>query len=196
MASDRHTELKTPPYDGHGGPRGIIYRAQTFLFVGVDRVFKRWRREFSRDESGIVLTETLIILPVLIILTFGILEFGNMLWQRQQLQVGVRDAARYWARCRPVANGSAFMPCTIQTAQNIAFYGKPTVSPSDPLRVPGWSQASQLTIAPATPVTLPTPTSLVYVEGSMSYLGSPVYSAIFGSSLTIAYDHTERYIGW
>lgn len=149
-----------------------------------------------RSEDGVVLTETIIIAPVLVILTFGILEFGNMLWQRQQMQVGVRDAARYWSRCRPVANGSAFMPCSIQTARNIAFYGKPNVNPGDPLRVPGWFQNSQLTISPTTPPTAAVATDIVLVQGTFVYQGSPVYNAVLGSALTISYDHTERYIGW
>lgn len=52
-----------------------------------------------RDQNGIVQVETLLVVPLL---TFGIFELGNMMWQRQQLQVGVRDGARHQRRCRSV----------------------------------------------------------------------------------------------
>ncbi|MBT8458711.1 MAG: pilus assembly protein, partial [Boseongicola sp.] len=58
-------------------------------------------RKIAKEQDGVVLVEALLALPILSLITFGILEFGNVMWQRQQLQVGVRDAARYWTRCRP-----------------------------------------------------------------------------------------------
>lgn len=89
------------------------------------------------------------------------------------------------------------MPCSIQIAQNIAFYGKPAVSAGDSPRVPGWNQSSQLTITPATPPTVPDENAIVHARGSTPYQGSPIFSAVFGNdSFDIAYEHYERYIGW
>ena len=55
-------------------------------------------KKLARHDDGVVLTETLIALPVLILISLTFVEFGNMMWQRQQLQAGVEDAARYWSR--------------------------------------------------------------------------------------------------
>lgn len=148
----------------------------------------------AASDRGTVLTETIIAVPLLTILAVGMLEFGNMLWQRHQLQVGVRDAARYWARCRPVVNGTAFMPCTQTIARNLAFYGNP--AGTGPLRVPGWDNASELTITPATPATSPTATDLVTATGRFPYQGSPLFSVLGLNTVELSYTYTLRYNGW
>jgi len=149
------------------------------------------RKGLARDEDGTVLIETLIAMPVLMIMTFGILEFGNMMWQRQQLQIGVRDAARYWSKCRPT-----FHSCTLANAQNIAFYGDPRGAANSALRVPGWDDSSELTITPASPPTEPDENDLVIVSAKFVYQGTPVYDAIFGGTTEIGYNYTTRYFGW
>lgn len=158
-----------------------------------------FKRRFAKNEDGVVLIETLLASPVLLILTFGILEFGNLMWQRQQLQVGVRDAARYWARCRPnqtlPGGGTAtYMSCSQQIARNIAFYGNP--NGTGPLRVPGWDNASEITILPLVPDTTPDDTDLVTVTGRFAYDSSPVFGAMFSNVIFIEYWTQTRYLGW
>ena len=146
-------------------------------------------KAFWHDQDGIALTEALIVLPVLIVFTFGILEFGNILVQRQQLQTGVRDAARYWSRCRP-----DFSNCSLATARNIAFYGNPAGTGA--LRVPNWSEDSMLVITPETPPGAPVATDLVEVTGTVNYLQSPVFALLLDGAFSFQYVHRERYIGW
>lgn len=153
----------------------------------------RFSRSFSKEQEGVVLVEALLALPVLLLLTVGILEFGNMMWQRQQLQIGVRDAARYWSRCRPTANGATYMPCTIAKAENIAVYGNPDGTGSP--RVPGWS-TSDVTITPTSPPAVPSDTDLVTVSSTTDYQGSPLYRAILSGTVEIGYWAQMRYIGW
>lgn len=151
------------------------------------------QKDFASDEKGAILTEALIVLPVMLLLTFAILEFGNMLWNRMQMQVGVRDAARYWSRCP-----ASFTTCSETIAQNIAFYGHPAGSSGGSLRVPGWNNASQITITPATASvpTSPTSTDIVRVTANMSYQGSPVLSAIVSGTVTMRYTYETRFLGW
>ncbi len=154
----------------------------------------RWFRQFAKDERGVVLIETLLAIPVLTLLALGILEFGNMMWQRQQLQSGVKDAARYWARCRPLtATGTAYMPCDLGTARLIAFTGHPDGGVA---RVPGWDDASELTITPATPPTVPNDTSLVTVTGTVIYDPSPFFGTFYRAPITMSYWYQTRYLGW
>ncbi len=147
-----------------------------------------------QDQQGVILVEALVVAPVLIILTFGLLEFGNMLWQRMQLQTGVRDAARYWSRC---ANAISGVTCSQEIARNIAFYGQPTVGDFE--RVAGWNDASELTITPATPPSPPggsAAISVVTVTGRTQYQGSPALGFILGTAPTIEYSYEMRFIGW
>ncbi len=146
-------------------------------------------KNLLRDQNGVVLVETLLAVPLLTLLTFTILEFGNMMWQRQQLQVGVRDAARYWSRCRP-----SFHDCTEAIARNIAFYGNPAGSGNP--RVPGWDAASELTITPDVPSTTPSASDIVIVRGTVTYQGSPLFDAILDEPVPIGYWTTMRYMGW
>lgn len=150
---------------------------------------KKYLLGFLASASGSVLAETLIVVPVVTIFAAGVLEFGNVLWQRQQLQTGVRDAARYWSRCRPDFNN-----CSITTARNIAFYGNPNGTGSP--RIANWTNAADLTIAPETPVSAPSPSDLVTVAGRLDYGASPLFGALLISPIVISYAHTERYIGW
>lgn len=157
-------------------------------------------RHFVRQDLGTVLTETIIAVPLLTILAIGMLEFGNILWQRHQMEVGVRDAARYWARCRPTvptATGTAdFMPCEIDIAKNIAFFGNP--AGTGPWRVPGWdgSETEHLEITPTTPPGVPTATDVVQATGQFDYRGSPLIGALNLGTITLSYTHEQRYIGW
>ncbi len=151
---------------------------------------------FAKDQRGTVLVETLIVLPVLTLLTFGILEFGNLMWQRQQLQIGVRDAARYWSRCRP-NYVSTPATCTEAIARNIAFTGHP--DGDGYFRVNGWGDDNaDLVVTPsqADLASSPDIDDFVVVQGTVVYLGSPVFSAVFGDDITIGYWATMRYYGW
>ncbi|WP_085641350.1 TadE/TadG family type IV pilus assembly protein [Marivita geojedonensis] len=139
------------------------------------------------DEEGAILVEALIIIPVITIFTIGILEFGNILWQRHQLETGVRDAARYWSRCRPT-----FGSCSTDIARNIAFYGTPVGGGRQ--RVPGWT--SGLSIQPTSPPPTPTSTDLVTVTGTHTYQGSPLFSALRIPLIDISYSFQTRYVGW
>ncbi|WP_226627592.1 TadE/TadG family type IV pilus assembly protein [Alloyangia pacifica] len=155
----------------------------------------RSARAFRDDERGSVFVEALIVFPVMTLVTFGLLEVGNILWEREQMQAGLRDAARYWSRCRPVTvnYGST---CSEEYARNIAFYGAPTSG--SVLRVPGWDEASEITFTPskADLPTNPAPADLVVVSGQVVYSGSGAFDLLFGDALTIAHAVELRHIGW
>lgn len=129
------------------------------------------------------------VLPLITIFAVGILEYGNVFWQRQHLQAGVRDAARYWSRCRP-----DFSSCSIAVARNIAFFGNP--EGSGYLRVANWYRDTDLVIEPATPPTNPGPADVVRVTGSLDYAGSPMFRFLSLHGIQVTYVHEERYVGW
>jgi hypothetical protein len=161
------------------------------------KIRRIWRRTraFVLGTEGALLTETLIVVPVVTIFAVGILEFGNVFWQRHQVQVAVRDAARYWARCRAVA---PFNTCSQDIAHDLAFYGVPFADASSVPRVPGWTDPADLVIlpAPADVPSSPTAADSVTVTGTHTYTGSPLMRLLQIDAFDFSYTHEQRYMGW
>lgn len=84
-----------------------------------------------RDHDGSALVEATIIIPVLLVLVFGVFEFSALFWQQQLVSAGVRDAARYLARSVNPASSAAET-----AAENLAVTG--SIFGGTP-RAPGWS---------------------------------------------------------
>lgn len=146
---------------------------------------------FKTSEQGAILVEALIAIPVITIFAVGLLEFGVMFWERQQMQAGVRDATRYWSRCS--AASATAGTCTIDKARNIAFYGNPAGTGG--LRVPNWYRAADLDIQPTTPPATVGNTAVVS-QGRLLYSGSPLFSLLDINAITIRYTYSMRYLGW
>ncbi len=143
---------------------------------------------FLRDERGAVLAESLVVIPFVTLFSVGILEFGNMFWQKEQIETGLRDAARYLARCQADADFAA--SCNAATARKIAYYGTAAPGGGTPLRVPGWGPADEdLTISEPMP-------GVIRVEAGHSYQASPLFGWLDIDDVMIEAFHEQRYIGW
>ncbi|MBC2837495.1 pilus assembly protein [Gemmobacter straminiformis] len=147
---------------------------------------------FRTSEQGAILVEALIAIPIITIFAVGLLEFGVMFWERQQMQAGVRDAARYWSRCSQTA--AAAGSCSLTKARNIAFYSNPAGTGG--LRVPNWYRPEDLAISPTTPPANTAPTDIVYAEGRLLYSGSPLFGLLDIGAVTVRYNYSMRYLGW
>ena len=142
-------------------------------------------RAFLADEEGIAMTEAIIAVPLLTLIAAATLEFGAVFWQREQIETGLRDAARYMARCRHVA-----ATCQ-QTARNLAYYGSSTATTA--LRVPNWKAAnSAITFAETTTA------GRVYVTATTTHniLHSPIFGVLGIDQITVTSNHNQRKIGW
>jgi len=158
---------------------------------------------FRTSERGAILVEALIAIPVVTIFAVGLLEFGVLFWERQQMQAGVRDAARYWSRCSSTASTAG--SCSIVTARNIAFYGTPVAPGTTPatdtapcpggVRVSNWCRAADLDIQPATPPATPGST-VVTAQGRLLYSSSPMFTLLDIAPITVRYNYSMRYLGW
>jgi len=152
------------------------------------------------------MVEALVIAPVILIFLAGVLEFGGMLVSKIEIETGLRDAARYLARCQDSAYG-----CDATIASNIAVYGTPVVSDPPPSpRVPGW-QTSDIVIDPSGPKLVNNPADcgggtpcyrgganiyVVRVETDVDYPGGTLLGLIGMASISMTAFHEERYIGW
>jgi len=54
-------------------------------------------RQFIGDERGVALIEMAVVLPVLLAIGLGVIEFGNAIYSKHLITNGVRDGARYAA---------------------------------------------------------------------------------------------------
>ena len=87
-----------------------------------------WLSRFRRDERGVQLIETAIVVPIMLLLFAAVAEFGNYFYEYTTLAKASRVGTRYLAsKC---ANGSSTNYATI--AKNIVVYGN-AAGTGDPL---------------------------------------------------------------
>lgn len=94
----------------------------------------RWLKQLAKTENGSAAVEFAILLPLLIALTAGCIEFGKALWEQQLLEKGARDAARFASRYPDLtaspgticpSNSSANVATVTDVAQNLVLYADP-----------------------------------------------------------------------
>ena len=91
---------------------------QRFLGIG---------RAFARSVSGNAAVETAVVLPVFLLMVFGIMEFGRAYWIWNTVQLAVGDANRYAmvfnTKSCPTSNPTGYGPassCCQNTLANCA----------------------------------------------------------------------------
>lgn len=65
------------------------------------------RRGLLANRSGSIAAEFALVVPILLLLTFSIIEFGRFMWTQNVLQSAVEDAARCSALNRPECTTAA-----------------------------------------------------------------------------------------
>lgn len=145
---------------------------------------------FWSQQEGAVLAEALLAVPFVTLFAAGILEFGNIFWQRMQIDAGLRDAGRYLSRCRPTT--PTYTPsCSIATAKLIAFYGTQSPAEGAALRVTGWGpNLADITVTPVDA------DGTITVQTAHLYETSPLFAWLGVDAITINSSHEERYMGW
>ena len=156
------------------------------------RSFLRRRVAFAfwSKDDGAVIAEALIAVPFVTLFAVGILEFGNILWERMQIDAGLRDAGRYLSRCRPTSP-TYTSTCSESTAKTIAFYGTQSPAAGATLRVPGWGPTlADITVNPVGA------DGTFTIETAHLYETSPLFGWLGIDAITISASHEERYMGW
>jgi hypothetical protein len=136
-------------------------------------------------------------LPFLLVLCAGVFEFGSLFYDRMLIETGVRDAARYMARCSTAS-------CSETIARNIAVYGNPAGSGN--ARVAGWTPGQVSIPAPrevpnidegsGKPYRGGSTIKIVVVTTSYPYAGTGLLDFLGFDSIDITAAHEERKIGW
>lgn len=72
-------------------------------------------QRFKRDESGVTLVEYTLVFMLLMLLTFGLIEFGVVLYQYNSAEMATSVGARYIATRGPVVTGIS--DCGVATGE-------------------------------------------------------------------------------
>lgn len=101
----------------------------------------RRARRLWREDSGASLLEFTLVVPFLVVFGFGVIEFGNALYQYHLVTAGVRDAGRYLASLGDSdGDGTPDRDAAARTnGKRIAVYGSLTDLTEADKRVRWWS---------------------------------------------------------
>src|SRR6516164_1215250 len=94
---------------------------------------RRLRRDCQLGQRGQSLVEFAMVLPLLLLIVFGITEFGRAYYQYNTLSKAVRNGARYMS-------SHTYSSANITNAQNMVVYGN-TAGTGTPV-VPGLTAAT------------------------------------------------------
>ncbi|WP_281406319.1 TadE/TadG family type IV pilus assembly protein [Mesorhizobium sp. B1-1-5] len=172
------------------------------------RSIARRSRRFGRDQHGAVLVEMTLVAPLMLLLSAGVFEFGNLIHDRLLMQAGLTDAARFGARCNSQLYTDAGLTIDCATvAANIAVFGNTTGTGSP--RVPNWNTQSPnvtVTIAASaschdavvsgvTQYRSVTPqVCIVRADGTYAYSGVGMLALLNIGPITLNDFHEERLI--
>ncbi|MBZ9668401.1 TadE/TadG family type IV pilus assembly protein [Mesorhizobium sp. ES1-3] len=163
--------------------------------------------KFRRDHRGTTLVETALILPLMVPLSAGVFEFGNLIHDKLLMEAGLSDGARFAARCNSqmyTDSGLAAINCA-NIATNLAVFGN--VAGTGSARIKGWGKAN-VTVTIAAPASChdavvagvteyrSTTTQVCKVRaiGTFSYTGIGMLSLLRIGPITLNGFHEERYI--
>jgi Flp pilus assembly protein TadG len=149
-----------------------------------------------------MMVEMTLITPLMLALSAGVFEFGNLFEKKLLIEAGLRDAARYAARCRPLNDATC-----IAVAAKIAATA--SVDGTGTARVSGWAwtdvtvDPDYLTVAIAVDGdgnqnyrSTEANVYAVRVSTSFTYTGTSLLSYLGLSPIILTGAQEERYIGW
>jgi Flp pilus assembly protein TadG len=158
-------------------------------------------KKFASEEQGAILVEMTLITPLMIVLSAGVFEFGNLIHQKLLIEAGLRDAARYAARCGDTVTGTT---CKA-SARDIAAFGSVGGTTA---RVSGWDDTNVVITTYNTANNVDPDTGLQDYRGtgaqvvtvrattSIPYVPVGLLAVIGIDGITMNASHEERFIGY
>ncbi|MDG4895300.1 pilus assembly protein [Mesorhizobium sp. WSM4976] len=167
------------------------------------RFVTRHLKKFRRDQRGAVMVEMTLVAPLMLTLSAGVFEFGNLIHDKLLMEAGLSDGARFAARCNSqiyTDAGLAAINCA-DIASNIAVYGN--VAGTGNARVPNWQKAN-VTVTIGTGChdavvggvmqyrSTTAQVCVVQADGTYPYTGVGMLSLIGIGPITLSGSHQER----
>jgi Flp pilus assembly protein TadG len=81
----------------------------------LDKVFKVFR-----ERCGNSTVEFALVLPLFILLTFGVLDFGRLFWTQETLSYALREAGRYAVTGQHMTSTNGTVESRVQSIINVA----------------------------------------------------------------------------
>lgn len=160
-------------------------------------------KRLQSDDHGMSIIELAVVLPMLLTIGLGVMEFGNLFYRQHLIVNGVRDAARY-ASGRPYDAANATQTAAVTAAaKNIATTGKDSGGTA---RISWWASGS-VTVAYTTVANGATSCGstrcyrpigdvpVVTVSTSVAYQPLGFLGFLGLGSKTLRFSHQERVIG-
>jgi Flp pilus assembly protein TadG len=140
-----------------------------------------------RSEKGAELVEFALILPLILLLCLGVIEFGRAYYTYNILSKAVRDGARY-ASAGMVTSTGTINSSTVTETKNVVVYGNTggTGTPKIP---------SLTTTHVNVPATTVVTAAEQYVTVSVSYPYVPLFKLVMPATLTISPKVTMIFVG-
>jgi Flp pilus assembly protein TadG len=141
-------------------------------------------------QQGQSLLEFAMVLPILLLIVGGVIEFGRAYYQYNTLSKAVREGARYMS-------SSDYDPIEMAQCRNLCVYGNSTGAGSPIL--PGLTTSdiaitARAPVAPATgPWTLANPPKWITV--SANYTFTPLIGSLINLNVTFTPQVEMRYVG-
>lgn len=152
----------------------------------------------ARETKGATLLELTILLPVLIVLSLGVNEFGRALHHNHIVNKSVRDAARYLSRVPVACPGGTIDAADIALARNLALTGYP--SGGSPL-ISYWTSPGTVAISVSCYNNIAgnfrgrQEIPIVRVSATVVYADLGMLGALGISTLTLSGAHEEVVVG-
>lgn len=152
------------------------------------RMLSRILNRFRSDQRGTVIVEMSLVAPLMLLLSAGVFEFGNLIHDKLLMEAGLSDGARFAARCNSqlyTDAGLAAIDCA-DLAKKIAVFGN--VAGTPPARIKDWT-TSDVTISIADPTTCKN--AVDPGTGTVLYLSTTSQVCIVTASGTYAYSSLD-----
>lgn len=167
-------------------------------------------RLLRRDTRGTAAAELALMLPILLVLTFGTVELGNYFLNEHVLAKGVRDGARFAARqsftnYNGCGTSATDVPQGLQDSTKL-IVRKGSLNSADTDRLPNWDNGASFTVQmtctttagetalagiyTGTLVGTPNAAPVVIVTASLPY--RPVFGTFGFSGLGLSLNATQQ----
>ncbi|TPL40616.1 TadE/TadG family type IV pilus assembly protein [Mesorhizobium sp. B2-4-6] len=170
------------------------------------RVIARHVRKFRQDQRGAALVEMTLVAPLMLFLSAGVFEFGNLIHDRLLMEAGLTDAARFAARCNSQLYTDAGLTINCaNVASNVAVFGN--TKGTGTARISGWNaQTPNVTVtigtnchdavvSGVTQYRSVTPqVCSVRADGTYAYSGVGMLALLNIGPITLTGFHEERLI--
>lgn len=151
-------------------------------------------RKFSKSVDGSALIEAALVIPMLIYLMIGIIDFGRAYMSISSAEKSLRSGARYMSKL----TATSLCSSAEQTkAKNLILYGSTTAGGQ--LVVQGWNDPGTITItltpACATPPSTTPTDRTINIKGQVPFNALALGALGISTSFTLNTQHEERWIG-